>query len=192
MHPSRGIVIYLLGIPGCGKLTIAHEIAQRLDCIIIDSHYINNVIFRLIDPDGITRLPPKVWEQTAKVRAAVLETVQELSKPGRNFVFTNALFEGVERHQRAFEEVRSVANALDARFIPVRLSILPEEAARRTVSPGRAEALKDINPDEARRAASEAKILRPKEMATLELEVSTLTAQQAAERILAYVCATDA
>ena len=192
MRPPRGIVIYLLGIAGCGKLTIAREIAKQLDCIVIDSHYINNVIFGLIDPDGFTPLPPKVWEQTAKVRTAVLETIGELSKPGRNFIFTNALLEGVERHAKAYEEVRRVAIAINAVFVPVRLSITPDEAARRTISPGRAERLKDINPDEARRAAAEAEVLRPKGTATLELDVSLLTAEQAAERILAYVRTADA
>jgi predicted kinase len=190
--PSRRLFIYLLGIAGAGKLTIARAISNRLDCIVVDSHSINNVVFRLIDPDGYTPLPAQVWELTAKVRSAVLETIRDLSKPGRSFVFTNALLQGVERHAKAFEEVRSTAVAVNAKLVVVRLTVSPEEAARRAVGIGRAEALKDINPEEARRAAKEAVVLQPKGCAFMDLDVTNLSPEQAADRILTYAYSTDA
>ena len=37
----------------------------------------------VIDPGRKTKLPPKVWENVLQVRAAVLDTVRHLAKPGR-------------------------------------------------------------------------------------------------------------
>jgi thymidylate kinase len=187
MRPPNGTFIYLLGIAGCGKLTIAKAIQKRHSCIIVDNHHINNVIFSLIDPDGVTPLVPAVWEQVSRVRSAVLETVRDLGKPGRMFVFTNELLEGVARHREVFEDVRRTADERGARLCVVRLQIEPEEAARRASSPGRAEAFKEIDSNEARRKAREAIVLRPQDDEFLDLEVTHLTPDQAAQRILAHV-----
>jgi ribose 1,5-bisphosphokinase PhnN len=192
MYPPNGTFIYLLGIAGCGKLTIAKAIQRRHSCIIVDNHHINNVIFALVDPDGITPLVPAVWEKVSRVRLAVLETVRDLGKPGRTFIFTNELLEGVPRHNEVFEDLRRTSAERGARLCTIRLQIDPEEAARRATCPGRAEAFKEIDPNEARRKAREAIVLRPQGLVTLNLDVTHLTPDQAAERILAHVHATEA
>lgn len=173
-------------------MTIAKAIQRRHSCVIVDNHHINNVIFALIDPDGITPLVPAVWEKVSRVRSAVLETVRDLAKPGRTFIFTNELLEGIPRHHEIFEDVRRTCVERGARLCTVRLQIDPEEAARRATSPGRAEAFKEIDSNEARRKATEAIVLRPQGLATLNLDVTHLMPDQAAERILAHVYPTGA
>lgn len=118
--------------------------------------------------------------------------MRDLGKPGRTFVFTNELLEGVARHGEVFEDVRRAAAERGARLCTVRLQIDPEEAARRATSPGRAEAFKEIDPNEARRKAREATVLRPQGLATLDLDVTHPTPDQAAERILAHAFAAEA
>jgi thymidylate kinase len=191
MNASNGTFIYLLGIAGSGKLTIAKAIQRRHSCLIVDNHHINNVIFALIDPDGVTALPPGIWEQVSRVRTAALETVRDFGQPGRTFLFTNELLEGVPRHAQVFEDVRRTAAERGARLCTVRLKIDPEEAARRIISPGRAEAFKEIDPNEARRKASEAIVLRPPGLATLDLDVTHLMPDEAARRILDHVSASS-
>lgn len=82
------LFVYLAGFAGTGKLTIARALAGLIGAKVVDNQWINNPIFGLIDPDGVTPLPDGVWAQTAKVREAVLETIATLAKPGTNFVFT--------------------------------------------------------------------------------------------------------
>ncbi len=58
----------LYGFPGVGKLTIANEMVGLLgasghEVRLVDNHVINNQVFRLIEQDGLTPLPPVVWER---------------------------------------------------------------------------------------------------------------------------------
>lgn len=181
----NGDFIYLIGFAGCGKLTIAQAIQARCDCILVDNHLINNVIFSLIDPDGKTKLPDKVWEHVRRVRSAVLDTIRDLAKPGRAFIFTNELLEGEERDRQLFMEIADLARHRGAVFLPVRLTIAPVELARRVVSPGRAERFKEIDPQAALTKAWGREVFKPHGCDFLELDVTTITAEEAAERILA-------
>ena len=51
------IFLYLLGFAGTGKLTIARAFARSVGAKVVDNHWINNPIFGLIDPDGVSPLP---------------------------------------------------------------------------------------------------------------------------------------
>jgi hypothetical protein len=180
----NGAFIYLIGFAGCGKLTIAQAIQMRCDCILVDNHLVNNVIFSLIDPDGKTKLPDKVWENVRRVRAAVLDTIRDMAKPGRTFVFTNELLEGEERDRQLFLEIADLARHRGAFFLPVRLTISPVELARRVIAPGRAERLKSIDPQAALTKARQREVLRPHGFSFLEIDVTTTTAEEVAESIL--------
>ena len=183
----NGAFIYLIGFAGCGKLTIAKAIQKRMDCILVDNHLINNVIFSLIDPDGKTKLPDKVWENVRQVRSAVFDTIRNLAKLGRTFVFTNELLEGEERDSQVFAEVAALAHARNALFVPVRLTISPEELARRVVSPERAGQFKEIDPEASLTKARTRQILRPQGFSPLEIDVTATSAEEVAEQIIASV-----
>jgi AAA domain len=183
----NNVILHLIGFAGTGKLTIAHAILARAPFLLVDNHFINNVVFRLIDTDGKSPLPPRVWENVRKVRAIVFDTLRELAQPARNFVLTNQLVEGAAEDEKVFQEVRALARARGAAFLPVRLLIAPEELARRVVSPQRQALLKSRDPHEAWRMAGEHQVYIPKDVDYFELEVTTLAPADAAERILAEV-----
>src|SRR5215468_4980006 len=116
----NNVILYLIGFAGTGKLTIAKAILARAPFLLVDNHFINNVVFRLIDTDGKSPLPPRVWENVRKVRAIVFDTLRELAQPARNFVLTNQLVEGAAEDEKVFQEVRALARARGAAFLPVR------------------------------------------------------------------------
>jgi len=70
-----GTIICIVGPPGVGKYTIGRLLAERLGCRLLDNHYWLNVIFSLVEQDGITPLPKAIWPLVGRVRDAVLETV---------------------------------------------------------------------------------------------------------------------
>jgi chloramphenicol 3-O-phosphotransferase len=180
----NGVIVYLIGFAGSGKLTIAKAIQARYDCILVDNHSINNVIFALLDLDGQTPLPSKVWDNVLKVRSAVLDTIRHLAKPGRSFLFTNELLDGEERDRKAFLDIAKLARDRSALFLPVRLKISPDELARRVVSPGRAERFKETNPEVAWKKAQERDVFKPQGFKVLEIDITSLTAEETAETIL--------
>jgi predicted kinase len=76
---AKNVLVYLIGFAGVGKLTTARKLAELIDARVVDNHWINNPIFGLIDRNRGERLPPSIWEQTRKVRHAVLETLATLA-----------------------------------------------------------------------------------------------------------------
>jgi chloramphenicol 3-O-phosphotransferase len=183
----NGAIIYLFGYSGCGKLTIAKAIQARMDCIIAHNHLINNVIFTLIDADGKSKLPDAVWKNVRRVRSAAFDTIRDLAKPGRTFVLTNTLFDDDQEDAEWFQEVVQLARERNSHFLPVRFTISPEELARRVVSPGRAEQFKETDPVNAMRKAKQSQVFRPSGHDVLELDITAMSPEMVAERIVARV-----
>lgn len=175
--------IYLIGFAGTGKLTIAKEIQKQLPAILVDNHLILNVIFSLIDPDGITPLPPKVWENATKVRNIVLDTVRDLSKPNRNFIFTNQLVENCAEDQQLYDEIAILARDRGAKLLPVRLLISTDELCTRVVSADRVAKMKSIDPISARELSTKHVLLKPAG-GYFDLEITSLSAEQSAKIII--------
>jgi shikimate kinase len=179
----KNAVVYLIGYPGSGKLTIARALAAVRSCTVVDNHRVNHVILDLLDPDVRSTQPVGVWANVARVRSVVLDTVRDFAKAERSFVFMNHLLEGEEASLATYSEVAATARARGAKFLPVRLSITPRELARRVVSAERRESLKAIDPEAAEALASTAQVFVPPDP-HLDLDVTWLSPERAAARIL--------
>jgi predicted kinase len=182
----NGAFIYLFGFAGSGKLTIAKAIAERWDCIVVDNHYVNNVIFGLIDIDshGNEQLSEQVWDHVIRVRHVTLDAIRSLARPGRNFIFTNELIEGVDRHHVWFHEIAQLAKDRGAFLLPVRLLVDADELARRIASPDREEKLKLTNPEVALERSETEEVFRPEGHEYLDLDVTDLSPEDSARRVL--------
>src|SRR5260221_705044 len=102
----ENVFVYLIGFAGVGKLTTARGLAGLMNARVVDNHWINNPIFGLIDRDRGAPLPASVWEQTRKVRTAVLETIATLGAPHANFILTNSLAEEDPEDRKIYDAVR--------------------------------------------------------------------------------------
>ena len=151
----------------------------------------NNVIFGLIDidSDGKSPLSDQVWEHVIRVRHVTLDAIRSLAKPGRNFVFTNELIEGVDRHHVWFHEIAQLAQDRGALLLPVRLHVDADELARRIASPDREEKLKLTNPDVAIERSETEEVFRPEGYEYLDLDVTDLAPEDSAKRVLAELAA---
>ena len=99
-------IIYLLGFPGTGKYTIAREIcAQQANFKLVDNHLINIPLFSLIENDGKTPLPPRIWDNVGKIWEAVLDTIIHIAPANYSFVLTNALSDQGDTDRPWFERV---------------------------------------------------------------------------------------
>src|SRR5688572_2294545 len=120
--------IYLMGVAGAGKLTVAKAIAAKTGARLVDNHLINNPIFTVVRQDGVTPLPRAVWDRTFAIRTAVLETIASLSPPEWSFVFTHEAY-GEAYDIAVYQLTRKAAAVRKAKFLPVRLVCDPDEIA---------------------------------------------------------------
>jgi len=183
----QNVFVLLLGFPGVGKLTIARELGAALPGRVIDNHWINNPILALLDDDGRSTLPDAVWEQTAKIRQAVLDTVATLCHPTANFIFTNSGIQGDARSLASYRQMKDASDRRGALFVPVRLLCDEAELIRRVVSPGRRERLKSTDPESARRRGRTATVLEPKHPTGLTLDVTGMSKEESAKRIHEHI-----
>jgi shikimate kinase len=183
---KNGIVICLVGFPGAGKLTIARALSRLTDATVIDNHWINDPILRLLKRTDTQPVPDAVWPQIAKVRSAVLETIATLSSSDTNFIFTYSGSNEDPEDRKAFEEYRDVAARKKARFVAIRLLCSEAELVRRIQSPER-RGRKLMDPREAIENVRDFSPLDPGIPGSMTLDVTALSAETAAARILDHI-----
>jgi hypothetical protein len=185
MHSNTFVL--LLGFPGTGKLTIAQSLAPAIGAKIVDNHWINNPIFGVVDADGHTPLPASIWDQTQKVREAVLDTIVTLSRPNASFIFTYVGLEGDPYDRQSYALMKGASERRDALFVPVMLLCSEKELARRIIMPERKDRLKETNSLAAIERHRAFRILDPHHPNQMTLDVSELSAFDAAEAIERHI-----
>ncbi|MCK5375008.1 MAG: hypothetical protein KAJ40_06970 [Alphaproteobacteria bacterium] len=183
----KNVVVYMMGFYGSGKYTIAQEICAGADNFkLVDNHLINNPVFSLINQDGITPFSESVWDNVKKIRRVVMDTLIHISSKDYNFVLTNALKDGNAEDQAFYDETYAMAQARKAIFIPVRIFCSIEEMQRRIVSPNRAQRFKITDINSPRLCHETEEVLKVRHDNLLNLDVSAVSAQQAAAEILQH------
>jgi predicted kinase len=180
-----GFVGCLVGFPGVGKLTIARILARMTGAVVVDNHWINDPILKLVTNESSVAVPDAVWPQIAKVREAVLETITTLGSQGASYIFTYAGSDEDPADRAAFEDYHTVARRRGARFIAVRLLCGEQELVRRIQSVER-RGRKLTDPGEAIENVRAFTPLNPRTSETLSLDVTNLSAEGAASAIATH------
>ncbi len=181
-------MIYLIGLPGVGKYTIAQEIARRSDFILVDNHLINNPVFTLIKADGKTPLPEEVWLYTQRIRDILWDAIENLAPSDHNFIFTNAL-RNDEQDRKIYDGVEALAVRRGSMFVPVLLTCAIKEHKRRVVTLGRIKRMKDVDPQTPERSHREGGLIRLAHPRLLQLDVTRVTPAKAAATVLRHAAA---
>ncbi|MBY3201974.1 AAA family ATPase [Rhizobium laguerreae] len=179
------VFVLLLGFPGVGKLTIAKELGSLISAKIVDNHWFNNPILRLLDEAA--PLPKGVWEYTGRVRQAVLDAITAYGGPSPNFIFTHAGVEGDERSTRTYQQFVEAAGHRAAVFIPVRLICAEGELAYRVSSPARRDHLKTTDVEMSRSRSQQALVLDIPHQHALTLDVTFMSPSESAAAIRDHV-----
>jgi adenylate kinase family enzyme len=179
-------IIYLIGFAGVGKLTIAKEIVEQTNLILIHNHLINNPILSVVEVDGKSALPPIVREKIDVIRNTVLETIIELSPKNFSFIFTNELIEGKKADMEIFQSIEEVAKKRKSLFLPVRLICDEETLCERVVSEDRKENFKLTDKKVTIEKIRNKKLFTPP-IDHITIDVTQLSAKQSAEEILAEI-----
>jgi len=178
-----GAIVHLNGWPGAGKLTVGRILAEWLDARLIDNHLLHDVAIACAGLDD-----PQRWPLYEEVRSAAYRTLRN-RPPTERFVMTNALCVGSKREREAWDHVVDLAMARRAPLVPVILDADFEENARRMKSPGRS-ARKLADPELLRTFIATDRIQQPDVPELFVLDVTALSAEQAASRICDHLART--
>src|SRR5262245_4720067 len=178
-------IIHINGWPGCGKLTIARLLAERLDGKLLDNHTLLNPAEALFE-----RTDPLHASLRREVRASVLGHAARLA-PGVRLILTDALADDAADH-KFFDDYRTLAAKRAAHLVAVVLDCERDENVRRLTAAGRAESNKLTNPDFLDHLRATYTLLRPQGVDLIEIDVSALSAEEAAACIEAALPLSEA
>lgn len=188
-NPLENTIVALIGFAGTGKYTIGRELCERTGARLIHNHLINNPIFAVVNADGVTRLPPGVWDRVREIRATVYQAIRELSPPEMSFVITMELRESHPLDHLAFQDLVDLGAARQSRFIPIRLICGVDELCRRVADPERVAMLKSISPELARKKSLEEEVLNVPHPNLRTLDVTKRTSSGSVDAILDEISA---
>ncbi|OIW23597.1 hypothetical protein CONLIGDRAFT_637563 [Coniochaeta ligniaria NRRL 30616] len=181
MHPF----IYINGYPGVGKLTVARELERILPkSKIYDNHLLIDPIAELVD-----RSSPEYNAVRTNLRRLILDVIATSeSTRGTTWIFTDSRCTN-EVGSSAVQDYVDASEKRDVPFVPVIMTCDPEENARRIVDEGRGKGgrtkLRDM--DVLRSIREQEDMYRFGHELELELDVSCLSPQKAAQRIVDHV-----
>lgn len=174
------LIVHINGWPGSGKLTIAREMAKQLGARVLDNHTIINPAEALFD-----RRDPLNRSLRKALRAVIFEHAGRM-KPGTSLILTDALSDD-PFDSAVFDDYRALAAARGATLIAVVLDCSPERNRERLTAPGRAERHKLTSEAVLASLRAACQLLKAEGLPLIELDVSELSAEQAAA-ILAERC----
>jgi chloramphenicol 3-O-phosphotransferase len=188
----RSAIVHLIGPPASGKLTIARALVEQAGAahrkvVVLDNHHTNNVIFSVMDVDGVRSLPHAVWGHIMQVRATLLAAIEELSPPDWSFVFTNVLAEHDPLDHQMVADLSNLAAATDRRFVPVHLRCDPAELARRAANPDRRERMKWVDAEAIATFATDVTMLRVDSDDALDLDTTSRPPTESAALLLDHL-----
>jgi hypothetical protein len=189
---ARAAIVHLIGYPAAGKYTVARHLAAAADregqrIVVVDNHHTANVIFTVMDVDGVRPLPAGVWDRVGEVREAVYQAIEEFSPPEWSFVFTNVLSADVPSDELIVSRLQRLAAQRSNPYVPIVLHCDPDEILRRVGNEERRARQKWIDQDAVRAFIDDHALIGLEDCEPLELDMNSLRPAQAATKILHHL-----
>lgn len=175
-------IIYLFGYPGIGKATIAHEIAGASNAIQIDNHKVSNLL-RDIAGDKAPHLLEPIKKTGAVLSKVLLDFMADHCRD-QSYVLTSVLYQNDPFRRQWFDDFMAWADQHGWRLIPVQLICDLDVAKQRLQNDQRRGQHKLMNPQILESLYQDHELLTPHHPNLLTLNITDLTAPQAAEQVL--------
>ena len=189
-RPPPPSIIYLLGSPAVGKLTVAKAIAEINGAAVVDNQLINLPIFSPLTEWPDAEVAEGMWREIDFVRDAVFRMIEEVVPRSVSYVLTNALEEEPEAYA-LYERVKRIAASRGSLFLPVVLTCDLEEQLRRIPNLSRTQRMKIDDCERARDYIETTMFFTPVEQDLLTIDTTSLEPRRAAELIVAELLEKD-
>jgi len=172
------MIVHLNGWPGVGKQTIGRLVAETLAARFVHNHLLHDVAIVCAGFDD-----PGRWPLYEVVRSAAYAALTQ-HRPGEVLVMTNALVKASRRGEEAWAHVVDLAMTRASPLVPVVLDAEPDELCRRVESPERP-GRKLADAQQLRELLAAGTLQRPDVAELIELDVTRLSAEDAARELVA-------
>lgn len=182
-----------MGIAGSGKMTIGESIVKRdpsFKLVTPDSSF-GSILKLLCDnADVMWSLDQKGWAAVNQALDVTLYTIAEVCSKESNFVITSEMLANNTYHQNYFERVQRAAEKRDAILTPVRIICELDELIKRVQDKNRLAYFKTRDVELIKKRFAENEVFYSHLPNELSVNVTNLTSNQSAEKILEWVSRT--
>lgn len=175
------MLIVLNGRPGSGKLTVGRLLAERIGARLIDAHTLYNLAFAMTEK-GSQAFQKCVWDLRSIARENVLALPSDTP-----LVMTDALFDDSAWGNAIWDDTVRLAHDREGLFVVVVIECDREENERRLRSPERLGKRKPMDGAILSPNRYDRSLINRDADALLELDTTDLSAEEAAERIEAWL-----
>ena len=175
------MIININGWPGTGKLTVAKQLVKRIGGRLLDNHAIFNVAFSLCE-----FRTPAFYETVRAVREIAFMRITAL---GSEIPVTlTSAYADTPFGRENWAAIRKTADTRGSQLCIVVLDCSLDENLRRLQTPDRARLRKLVDPAPLMTARGNNRLLDTGGDHLLRFDISQLTAEESAKRILEWLC----
>ncbi|UAT43341.1 hypothetical protein GUI12_04240 [Anaplasmataceae bacterium AB001_6] len=109
-------ILYLIGLPGSGKFTLAKMISEKYKLILIDSHKINDLILNILD--NTNNLSDHIWEAIYNIRKLLIDAIKIVPNE-RGYIFTNVLCKDSPEDLKWYQDVVDLSKDIGFLLQPI-------------------------------------------------------------------------
>jgi hypothetical protein len=176
------VIVHLNGMPGVGKYTVAKRLREIIPARLIDNHLIIDLVESICGGRS---------SDYTRMLAAISEVVYSLiaqTSADEIILFTNALASGVPEDEARLGAVKELARRMHTPFVPILLTCEAAENERRLLMPDRSAKGKLMDARNLRELIVKYQIAHyPQHPNALQIDTSTLSAEQAANKIVEHL-----
>ena len=173
------LVVHINSWPGAGKFTVARLVARETGYKLIDNHTLLNPANALFD-----RADPLHASLRREIRDSFFRHAAQ--SHAASLIFTDALADDPS-DRVMFNQCSALAASRGSTLVTIVLDCELGEYVRRIVEPGRSELRKLTRPDVLADMRAKYQLLRSDESNRLDLDVTNLTASDAAAIIVSHL-----
>jgi len=177
-------IVFLLGYPGMGKRTVGGALATLIDAVLLDNARIHGVLLEPFRWDGVTLLPPEIWDRVTPIRQALLGVIEDLAPASNSYVFTNVLEDEASSAEH-YDSIKSLAARRGSLFLAVQLDCDIDVQVSRIANPDRIALRKGSDPPAYRWHRQNVTLFEPPAEDCYDIDTTSTSPQDNAELIRA-------